>query len=83
MVVPARRVDEAREALADVPDVQVVSLDLSDLRSVRTAAGGLAAQGDPFDIVIAGAGVMASPYQLVGNGWESQFATNHLVTSRW
>lgn len=78
VVVPARRVAEAREALADVPDVQVVQLDLSDLQSVRTAAEGLAAQGDPFDIVIAGAGVMASPYQLVGDGWESQFATNHL-----
>ncbi|MBO1765833.1 SDR family NAD(P)-dependent oxidoreductase [Allobranchiibius sp. GilTou38] len=78
VVVPARRVDEAREALADVPDVQVVPLDLSDLQSVRAAAEGLAAQGDPFDIVIAGAGVMASPYQLVGDGWESQFATNHL-----
>ncbi len=36
------------------------------------------ASGRSVDILLANAGVIASPLTRVGPGWESQFATNHL-----
>ncbi|HKN97557.1 MAG TPA: SDR family NAD(P)-dependent oxidoreductase, partial [Pseudonocardiaceae bacterium] len=78
VVVPARRVDVARQALADLPDVEVDGLDLGDLDSVRAFAGRFLASGRSIDLLINNAGVMACPETRVGPGWEAQFATNHL-----
>ena len=35
-------------------------------------------EGQPFDIVIANAGVMATPFGHTADGFETQFGTNHL-----
>jgi NAD(P)-dependent dehydrogenase (short-subunit alcohol dehydrogenase family) len=78
VVVPARRVPAAREALADLSTVEVAELDLGDLESVRTFAEDFLASGRGIDIMINSAGVMACPETRVGPGWEAQFATNHL-----
>lgn len=78
VLVPARRPDDAREALEGTPGVEVDELDLADLESVRGFAERFLASGRPVDFVINGAGVMACPERRVGPGWESQFAINHL-----
>jgi NAD(P)-dependent dehydrogenase (short-subunit alcohol dehydrogenase family) len=78
VVVPARRPDVAREALAGLDRVEVAELDLADLDSVRDFAEWFLASGRPIDIVINNAAVMAAPETRVGPGWELQFATNHL-----
>jgi NAD(P)-dependent dehydrogenase (short-subunit alcohol dehydrogenase family) len=78
VVVPARRAESAREAVAGIPDVEVDELDLGDLDSVRAFADRFLATGRDIDIVIDSAGVMACPETRVGPGWEAQFATNHL-----
>ncbi|MEU4149444.1 SDR family NAD(P)-dependent oxidoreductase [Streptomyces sp. NPDC026659] len=78
VVVPARRTDTAREALADLDDVEVDELDLGDLESVRGFAERFLASGRAVDILIDSAGIMACPETRVGPGWEAQFATNHL-----
>ncbi|GAA4789080.1 SDR family NAD(P)-dependent oxidoreductase [Streptomyces ziwulingensis] len=78
VVVPARRADAAREALAGLDRVEVDALDLGDLDSVRAFAGRFLASGRTIDMVIGSAGVMACPLTRVGPGWEAQFATNHL-----
>jgi NAD(P)-dependent dehydrogenase (short-subunit alcohol dehydrogenase family) len=80
VVVPARRPDAAREALAaaGLPDVEVDALDLADLGSVQAFAERFLASGRSLDILINNAAVMANPETRVGPGWESQFATNHL-----
>ncbi|MFD8913524.1 SDR family NAD(P)-dependent oxidoreductase [Streptomyces sp. NPDC059575] len=78
VVVPARRTDTAREALADLDDVEVDELDLGDLESVRGFAERFLASGRTVDILIDSAGIMACPETRVGPGWEAQFATNHL-----
>ena len=57
---------------------EVVALDLADLKSVRACADGLLAKGEPFDLVIANAGVMATPFGHTADGFETQFGTNHL-----
>ena len=55
-------------------DVEVRQLDLQDLSSVRQFAGGV----DEVDILINNAGIMAVPYALTADGFESQIGTNHL-----
>ncbi|MCB4771667.1 SDR family NAD(P)-dependent oxidoreductase [Ancylobacter sp. Lp-2] len=78
VVVAARQPEVARRALADLPGVAVEALDLADLVSVRACAGRLLASGEPLDLMINNAGIMACPETRVGPGWEAQFATNHL-----
>ncbi|NUU25426.1 MAG: SDR family NAD(P)-dependent oxidoreductase [Streptomycetaceae bacterium] len=78
VVVPARQPAEAREALAGVPRVEVDTIDLADLASVRAFAERRVATGRPLDIVINNAGVMEYPHQHVASGWEAHFAINHL-----
>jgi NAD(P)-dependent dehydrogenase (short-subunit alcohol dehydrogenase family) len=55
-------------------DVEVRQLDLQDLASVRRFADGV----DKVDVLINNAGIMASPYALTADGFESQIGTNHL-----
>jgi NAD(P)-dependent dehydrogenase (short-subunit alcohol dehydrogenase family) len=78
VVVPARRPDAAREALAGIDGVEIDELDLGDLDSVRAFADRFLASGRSIDILIDNAAIMASPETRVGPGWEAQFATNHL-----
>lgn len=77
VVVPARRPAAARAALADVDRCEVISMDLADLGSVRTAAAQLAGTLGKIDFLMAVAGVMATPERRIGPGWESQLAVNH------
>lgn len=80
VIVPARRPDVARAALdaRGLGTVEVDELDLSDLASVRAFAERFLATGRSIDILINNAAIMAAPEARVGDGWESQFATNHL-----
>lgn len=55
-------------------DVEVRRLDLADLTSIRDFAGTVA----DIDVLINNAGIMAVPYALTRNGFESQIGTNHL-----
>ena len=57
---------------------ELVGLDLANLKSVRACADELLAKGEPFDVVIANAGVMATPLGHTADGFETQFGTNHL-----
>jgi NAD(P)-dependent dehydrogenase (short-subunit alcohol dehydrogenase family) len=45
---------------------------------VRTAADKLVADGRLLDVIIANAGVMATPFGKTEDGFETQFGTNHL-----
>lgn len=57
---------------------EMVELDLASLKSVRACADKLLKKGEPFDVVIANAGVMATPFGQTLDGFETQFGTNHL-----
>ena len=65
----------AKEITTGNEKVFVAELDLTELSSVRGFVDGW--QGS-LDILVANAGVMASPEQYTEQGWELQFATNHL-----
>jgi NAD(P)-dependent dehydrogenase (short-subunit alcohol dehydrogenase family) len=86
VVGAARDLGKAEGATARVRDAaaaaggsfDMVALDLANLKSVRTCADALLARGEPFDVVIANAGVMATPFGHTADGFETQFGTNHL-----
>src|SRR3954449_12054940 len=56
-------------------DVAVAALEVTDPASVAALA---AAWEGPLDILVNNAGVMMTPEQRTPQGWELQFATNHL-----
>jgi len=86
VVGAARDLDKARTATAQVRkdaaanggSFELIELDLANLKSVRACADRLMAKGEPFDVVIANAGVMATPFGHTADGFETQFGTNHL-----
>jgi len=86
VVGAARDVTKAEAATAQVRQdaaghggsFELVALDLASLKSVRACATELIAKGEPFDLVIANAGVMATPFGHTADGFETQFGTNHL-----
>lgn len=80
VVGAARDLAKAKRALdaAGVTGYDLVEVDLASLASVRKAADRLVADGNPFDVIIANAGVMACPESKTADGFETQFGTNHL-----
>ena len=74
----ARDLAKAKAVTAGIPGLELIELDLASLASVRAAADALVAAGKPFDLVIANAGVMATPFGKTVDGFETQFGTNHL-----
>jgi NAD(P)-dependent dehydrogenase (short-subunit alcohol dehydrogenase family) len=86
VVGAARNLDKAEIATAQVRKAaaagggsfEMVALDLASLYSVRKCADALVAKGEPFDVLLANAGVMATPFGHTADGFETQFGTNHL-----
>jgi NAD(P)-dependent dehydrogenase (short-subunit alcohol dehydrogenase family) len=86
VVGAVRDIAKAERATASVRDaasqgggsLELINLDLASLQSVRACADKLLADGQPFDSIIANAGVMATPFGRTIDGFEVQFGTNHL-----
>ena len=73
-----RATAEVRAGAANGGSLSLVELDLASLKSVRACADALLADGRKFDVVIANAGVMRTPFGHTQDGFETQFGTNHL-----
>ncbi|KAI0157354.1 retinol dehydrogenase 14 [Xylariaceae sp. FL1272] len=75
---------KAEELIADIkpssPNTELIFIkcDLSSLKSVQQAAQQFIAQSDRLDVLMNNAGVMALAPGLSEDGYEIQFATNHL-----
>jgi NAD(P)-dependent dehydrogenase (short-subunit alcohol dehydrogenase family) len=67
-----------QDAAANGGHFELIALDLANLKSVRACADELLAKGERLDVVIANAGVMATPFGHTADGFETQFGTNHL-----
>jgi NAD(P)-dependent dehydrogenase (short-subunit alcohol dehydrogenase family) len=87
MLILAGRNPEKTQATADklkqlYPDVplRTLQLELGSLGDVRSAAEIVNSWDDVknIDVVVCNAGIMAMPYGLTVDGYEQQFATNHL-----
>lgn len=78
----AARAERARQellpAVAEGGAVDVLALDLADLRAVDAAGQQLGERYGRLDLLINNAGVMGLPRTLTRDGFELQFGTNHL-----
>jgi NAD(P)-dependent dehydrogenase (short-subunit alcohol dehydrogenase family) len=81
VTLAVRNIEAGERTAADITgstgnkQILVAPLDLADQASV---AGFVAGWEGPLDILVNNAGVMASPLSRTPEGWEMQFATNHL-----
>jgi NAD(P)-dependent dehydrogenase (short-subunit alcohol dehydrogenase family) len=74
-ILAVRNTAKGEDAAASMSgDVEVRPLDLQDLASVRAFADGV----DSVDVLVNNAGIMAVPYAVTTDGFESQIGTNHL-----
>ncbi len=84
VLLGCRSADKAREArrrilaLHPKAHVELLSLDLGSLDSVRAAAAEVAAKQERLDVLINNAGIMIPPREETADGFESQFGVNHL-----
>jgi NAD(P)-dependent dehydrogenase (short-subunit alcohol dehydrogenase family) len=81
VTLAVRDTDAGTRTAADITtttgnaDIHVAPLDLTDQSSV---AAFVAAWTGPLHVLVNNAGIMASPELRTPEGWELQFATNHL-----
>jgi NAD(P)-dependent dehydrogenase (short-subunit alcohol dehydrogenase family) len=73
-----RATGQVRADVANGGAFELIALDLASLVSVRACAEALVTKSEPFDLIIANAGVMACPFGHTADGFETQFGTNHL-----
>ncbi|PWY89824.1 NAD(P)-binding protein [Aspergillus heteromorphus CBS 117.55] len=82
LFLTARDLSKAQAALGDIfqPETTtLVQMDQTSMASVRQAAESILAKTDRISLLINNAGIMAVPdLQLTDDGYELQFATNHL-----
>lgn len=81
VTLAVRRVEEGKRTAEEIiattgnNQVRVAPLDLSDRASVTSYVD---TWEGPLHILVNNAGIMASPEMRTPDGWEMQFATNHL-----
>ncbi|MCK5752739.1 MAG: SDR family oxidoreductase, partial [Mycobacterium sp.] len=85
VIMPVRNENKGATAVAAIrravpgAEVSTRALDLASLRSVTDLAAQLTREDRPIHVLINNAGVMTPPRRrLTGDGFELQFATNHL-----
>jgi len=75
------RASQARRRLEDefpTAEVEVMTLDLADLASVRRFGARFLAKHDRLDLLLNNAGLILVAYGVTADGYERQFAVNHL-----
>lgn len=79
VTIAVRDLSAGRTTAADIaPTGAPVHVAFLDLTSRASVASFLASWDGPVDILVNNAGVMGTPLTRTQEGWELQFATNHL-----
>ena len=84
VVLACRNKDKGEAAVRQIAQeypgakAELMQLDLSELASVRRFADEFISRYDRLDILINNAGIMNTPFGKTVDGFELQFATNHL-----
>ena len=84
VILACRSLENGQKAFDDIkiqkPDslLDIMKLDLLDLNSVENFTNEFKTKYNRLNILINNAGVMKTPFQLTTDGFELQFATNHL-----
>ena len=83
IIVACRNAEKAQQAIEDVSvlgsgSCESVTIDLSSMASVRSAAAEVRERHQKLDGLINNAGIMQTPQTTTVDGFELQLATNHL-----
>lgn len=83
IVIACRNPDKAAQAAREIDEAgeggcETVTLDLSSMDSVEKAAADVRNRFDGLDALVNNAGIMQTPETRTVDGFELQFATNHL-----
>lgn len=84
VIIPCRTLEKAHGAIEtikkSVPEADLVplQLDLSDLSSIKSFADAFLELQLPLNLLVNNAGIMACPKSFTKDGFETQFAVNHL-----
>ena len=79
VIVPARRKDVAKSALSGIVESEdILNLDLADPSSAQSFVNEFVDSDMSLDILINNAAVMACPQMPTKEGWDLQFAVNHI-----
>jgi NAD(P)-dependent dehydrogenase (short-subunit alcohol dehydrogenase family) len=83
VIIAVRSVKKGEEAKKEMGQVKgsltVMELDNNSLLSVKRFANAFKALGRPLHGLILNAGIMAPPFELTKDGFESQFGVNHIA----
>lgn len=79
VIMACRSLEKGQQAAAKISaTVEVMQLDLANLRQIETFAAAFGERHEQLDVLINNAGVMACPLQRTTDGFEMQFGVNHL-----
>jgi NAD(P)-dependent dehydrogenase (short-subunit alcohol dehydrogenase family) len=84
VIIAVRNQEKGEKAVQKIKDenksaeLDLMMLDLANLKSVRNFADEFKQKYDRLDLLINNAGVMIPPYSKTEDGFELQFGTNHL-----
>lgn len=84
VILASRSIEKGENAKAKIlaspvkGKVSVMQVDISDLESIKTFVQNFKTKYSKLDILLNNAGIMAVPYGVTTNGFESQMGTNHL-----
>ena len=84
VIMPVRNVDKAKLVREEILNlnpnakIDIKSLDLSSLNSIKLLAEEISKSYKQLDILINNAGIMYCPYSKTKDGFEMQMGTNHL-----
>lgn len=83
VTITARTLEKGQQAATQLKsdtakDVDCLALELNKFDTVKKAAQQWLGKGKDLHILVNNAGVMMTPYELTDEGYEMQFATNHL-----
>ncbi len=88
ITIACRNIEDAEHELGHIAEVstgltELLHLDLADLSSVRRAAAEVRERFDGIEGLVNNAGIMQTPRTMTIDGFELQFATNHLGHFLW
>ena len=84
VILACRSLNKGEEAKKQItkslqlPNITVMELDLTELKSIRSFAAKFKQHHTRLDILLNNAGIMMVPYGVTKDGFENQMGTNHL-----
>lgn len=73
----AKVVENIKKSSSSAAPIELLQLDTANLESVRKAASTFLSKEKTLNVLVNNAGIMACPFGLTADGFETQIGTNH------